>query len=107
MNKSIAITFAIILILTSSTFFNIVEGSSIEEVTNLNHYGKGFRYNIQGWMYIHLEGSPYERGYQYGYLATDEIVDTLYRWGKIGHTEDFMEIFIIKQQPQNYDKLSK
>jgi len=43
-------------------------------------YGKGYRYNIQGWVYIHIEGEPYERGYQYGYLASAEISDILKRW---------------------------
>lgn len=41
-------------------------------------YGKGYRYNVQGWVYIHIEGEPYERGYQYGYLASAEIVDMIH-----------------------------
>jgi len=43
-------------------------------------YDKGYRYNIQGWVYIHIEGEPYKRGYQYGYLASNEINDIFQRW---------------------------
>jgi outer membrane protein assembly factor BamB len=70
-------------------------------------YNKGYRYNIQGWIYIHIEGEPYERGYQYGYLASAEIVDMIYRWSNFAHNEKFMKRFKIKQLPENYDELSK
>jgi len=45
-------------------------------------YG-GSRYNIQGWIYINIHGLPYIRGYQYGYLAAEEIVDMMQRWGNM------------------------
>ncbi len=50
------------------------------KVLTSGQYGKGYRYNIQGWVYIHIEGEPYERGYQYGYLASAEINDIIQRW---------------------------
>jgi len=50
------------------------------KVLTSGQYGKGYRYNIQGWVYIHIEGKPYERGYQYGYLASTEIDDIIHRW---------------------------
>src|SRR5581483_2869463 len=28
-----------------------------------------------GWTYVHLEGKPYEIGFQHGYLLADEILD--------------------------------
>jgi hypothetical protein len=37
--------------------------------------GPGFRYDDQGWIFVHIEGEPYERGYQYGSLMPDEIVE--------------------------------
>jgi outer membrane protein assembly factor BamB len=48
-----------------------------------NHYGKGYRYNIGGWIYLHIEGDPYERGFQHGYLLANEIVDVIHRWSSI------------------------
>ncbi|MDH7517269.1 MAG: C45 family autoproteolytic acyltransferase/hydrolase [Candidatus Thermoplasmatota archaeon] len=47
------------------------------------YYKGGYRYNIQGWIYLHIEGEPYERGYQYGYLASAEIVDIIQRWSRL------------------------
>jgi len=55
-------------------------------------YDKGYRYNIQGWVYIHIEGEPYERGYQYGYLASAEIMDMMQRWINF----EYKEVKILK-----------
>ena len=44
------------------------------------NYEKGYRYNTHGWIYLHIEGEPYERGYQHGYLLGYEIIDMLQRW---------------------------
>ena len=66
-------------------------------------YEKGYRYNIQGWVYLHLEGGPYERGYQYGYLASSEIIDMIQRWSNLAHNFNFMKIYITK----NYEELSE
>ncbi len=35
--------------------------------------GAGFRRDHNGWIYLHIEGSPYERGRQHGSLLADEI----------------------------------
>jgi len=80
--------------------------SELNEKYN-NRYDQGFRYNIQGWVYLHIEGAPYERGYQYGYLASDEIIDMIQRWSNLGHNFKFMEFFVIKNLPKNYEKLSE
>ncbi len=37
--------------------------------------GNGYRYDDRGWIFVHIEGAPYERGYQYGALVADEIVE--------------------------------
>ncbi len=37
--------------------------------------GKGYRFERGGWIYVHLEGSPLEIGYQHGYLLAPEIAD--------------------------------
>jgi len=41
-----------------------------EEITR---YEKGYRFEENGWIYIHIEGEPYERGFQHGYLVADEL----------------------------------
>ena len=77
------------------------------EALNSGQYEKGHRYNIQGWVYIHIEGEPYERGYQYGYLASAEIIDTIQRWSNLGHDFKFMKLSLKKNLPENYDELSE
>src|ERR1700722_5670223 len=58
------------------------EGISIEEVAQsgvlpqkatLRTFGPAYRYPRGGWFYVHIEGAPYERGYQHGYLLAREI----------------------------------
>jgi len=36
---------------------------------------KGYRFERGGWIYVHLEGTPYDIGYQHGYLLAPEIAD--------------------------------
>src|SRR5579871_673205 len=42
-------------------------------------YGPAYRYPDGGWIYLHIEGQPYERGYQHGRLMSKEIVQYLQR----------------------------
>lgn len=37
--------------------------------------GPGWRFPQDGWIVAHIEGTPYERGYQHGHLLAREIVD--------------------------------
>ncbi len=36
-------------------------------------YGPAFRYTDKGWTFVHIEGEPYQRGFQYGYLLSRDI----------------------------------
>jgi len=38
---------------------------------------KSSRFDANGWIYLHVEGSPFERGFQHGYLLANEILDAL------------------------------
>src|SRR5258708_7682270 len=62
------------------------EGVSIDEVSNrgswppaeaVTRYGPAYRYPYGGWIYLHIEGKPYERGYQHGHLMAKEIPQSL------------------------------
>src|SRR5262245_38150913 len=37
----------------------------------------GYRLEKNGWIFVHLEGSPEQLGYQHGYLLADEIADLI------------------------------
>jgi len=42
-------------------------------------FGPAYRYPASGWIYLHIEGQPYERGYQHGHLMAREIPEYLER----------------------------
>jgi hypothetical protein len=39
--------------------------------------GPGYRYGQSGWIVVHIEGAPYDRGYQHGKLLAAEIVENI------------------------------
>ncbi len=41
--------------------------------SGVKRFRKGYRLDQNGWVYIHIEGAPYERGYQHGYLVAPEL----------------------------------
>jgi len=46
-------------------------------------YGPAYRYPDHGWIYLHIEGKPYERGYQHGRLMAKEIPQYMARCAAI------------------------
>jgi hypothetical protein len=40
---------------------------------SVQRFGAGYRYPQAGWIVLHIEGEPYERGYQHGRLLAAEI----------------------------------
>src|SRR5262245_12427785 len=42
---------------------------------SVQRYGPAYRYPQAGWIVLHVEGKPYERGYQHGRLLATEIAD--------------------------------
>ncbi len=64
------------------------EGVSIDEASAadmwpvravVQTFGPAYRYPSGGWIYLHIEGAPYERGYQHGHLMAREIPEYLER----------------------------
>src|SRR5947209_4378754 len=43
----------------------------------VQRFGPAYRYPQAGWIVLHIEGEPYERGYQHGRLMAPEIFDFL------------------------------
>jgi hypothetical protein len=44
---------------------------------SVQRYGAAYRYPQAGWIVLHIEGQPYERGYQHGRLMAPEITSFL------------------------------
>ncbi|HUI55284.1 MAG TPA: C45 family autoproteolytic acyltransferase/hydrolase [Bryobacteraceae bacterium] len=64
------------------------QGVSLDEVSSQDEwpsreavqtFGPAYRYPAAGWIYLHIEGKPYDRGYQHGYLMAREIPEYLTR----------------------------
>jgi len=64
------------------------EGVSIDEASSAGEwpareavktFGPAYRYPSAGWIYLHIEGEPYERGYQHGFLMAREIPEYMER----------------------------
>ncbi len=80
---------------------------SLEEVTDVSAYipmesvrwfGPAYRYDDKGWIFVHIQGKPYERGYQYGYLLAEDIAAYI---AKLAYEED-------KDEPQRgWDQLRR
>jgi hypothetical protein len=74
------------------------EGVSLDEVSSQDEwpareavqtFGPAYRYPAAGWIYLHIEGKPYDRGYQHGYLMAREIPEYLERCAlDLGGTAD-------------------
>ncbi len=48
-------------------------------------FGPAFCYADKGWIFVHIEGKPFQRGYQYGFLLAEEIVSYI---KKLAYEED-------------------
>lgn len=53
----------------------IVKTPFVPDPVTVTRSGAGFRFPQDGWSVVHIEGGPYERGYQHGFLMAREIVD--------------------------------
>jgi hypothetical protein len=70
---------------------------TLEEVTDISQYipletvkwsGPAFRYEDKGWIFVHIEGKPYQRGFQYGSLVADEIKAFIEKLAVSGNAAD-------------------
>ncbi|HEY6339048.1 MAG TPA: C45 family peptidase [Candidatus Sulfotelmatobacter sp.] len=59
---------------SSSSFSGSLSASSSSSDARLE---KAYRFRRGGWVYVHLEGTPAEIGFQHGYLLASEIADAL------------------------------
>jgi hypothetical protein len=64
---------------SGTAWFDDLAVEEVQDVTQwvpyetVRWHGPAFRYTDRGWIFVHIEGSPYERGYQYGKLLAPEI----------------------------------
>jgi len=99
-----------VFLMITCTFSSLLIASpiDIEDTKNqsFDDIQGGKRYNIQGWVYVYIEGEPYERGYQYGRLASREIVDLMNRWSNMIHNHPSIKPLNGIFSKENYQKIS-
>ncbi len=49
----------------------------------VERFGPAYRYPRAGWIVLHVEGDPYERGYQHGHLLAPEIGSALKEFASV------------------------
>ena len=77
MRGIVFISISLTLLLFLSSFPSVSSDEKrTEDFFSSANFGKGYRYNVQGWIYLHIEGEPYERGYQHGHLLAIETEQT-------------------------------
>lgn len=69
-------------------------------------YQGATRYNTQGWINVQIHGTPYQRGYQHGYLLSREIQDTIQRWTNTIHNYPHLQRLSQHLTPDRYTKMS-
>ena len=68
---------------------NVSQGDASQQKQWLS---KAYRYDKNGWIFLHIKGAPFERGFQRGYLTANEI-------------EDFNKTFAYVQEFETSEKL--
>jgi hypothetical protein len=74
-----------------------VEGVAIEELSApapwpipaaVKSFGPAYRYPNGGWIVLHIQGAPYERGFQHGFLMAKEIEGYIDRGAALINSKD-------------------
>ena len=98
---------AVLFLIINNLYFCIPAEGKKTEIYNAEKFEKGYIYNIQGWIYLHIEGEPYERGYQHGYLLANEIVDMLNRWSHTIHFHKTIKRISKRVSELRYHKIAE
>lgn len=67
----------IAVIAAASLLVIAAQHKKVESATTDDKLKGSYRFELSGWIYVHIEGSPERMGYQHGYLLADEIADLL------------------------------
>lgn len=84
------VIFILILVSFCST---VAQSQTANQLTNEQRTWliKANRHEKNGWIYLHIEGSPEERGFQHGYLLTNEIKESLRVLSEVWHYQTALD----------------
>ena len=72
-NKVIILILSVFFLITLSYSQTNNQVSSVQKTW----LSKANRHEKNGWIYLHIEGTPQERGFQHGYLLSKEIKESI------------------------------
>jgi hypothetical protein len=83
----------IILLATILLSSILLQGQTLTPLTTEqnNWLSKANRHEKDGWIYLHIEGKPEERGFQHGYLLAKEIKEALRQMNEVWHYQTAMD----------------
>jgi hypothetical protein len=83
----------VILILSVFMFSSWVHCQTVNQLTNEQKtwLSKANRHEKAGWIYLHIEGTPEERGFQHGYLLAKEIRESIRVLSEVWHYQSALE----------------
>jgi Phospholipase B len=83
----------IILAATVFVFSALVQSQVKDQLSNEQKawLSKANRHEKNGWIYLHIEGTPEERGFQHGYLLSKEIKEALHDMSEVWHYQTAMD----------------
>ncbi len=84
---------AIILLLSVLTGNILVNSQVNSQLSNeqKSWLSKANRHEKNGWIYLHIEGTPEERGFQHGFLLAKEIKEALREMSEVWHYETALD----------------
>jgi len=88
MKKNSILTLFLFLICFDVSLSQTDSHLTIEQKTWLS---KANRHEKNGWIYLHIEGSPKERGFQHGYLLAKEIKESIRVLSEVWHYQSALE----------------
>ncbi|RLE36314.1 MAG: hypothetical protein DRJ61_01105, partial [Acidobacteria bacterium] len=77
-----------------SALFDDIRVDPVDDITEyipmetVRWSGPGFRYDDKGWIFVHIEGEPFDRGHQYGSLVSGEIAEYIRKLGVLANGDD-------------------
>ena len=88
MQKKLTVLIFFILTATGMAFAQSGPGLTNKQKEWLSHAN---RHEKSGWIYIHIEGSPEERGFQHGYLLAKEIDEALMQMDRVWYYQSGLD----------------
>ena len=79
---------------SGSAWFDDIRLEEVDDITavvpaeTIQRYERAFRFTDRGWVFLHIEGKPYARGFQHGYLMAVEAAAYMDKLAVLQNTAD-------------------